>query len=79
MESRLVNQSTPPGWGWGWVGICLKVQLVETDIGFLELLEKWFALSYEKCKNDLTPELPFAIFFQMENKGQRMKLSQEKI
>ena len=31
-ESRLVNQSTPSGWGWGGVGICLKIQLVETDI-----------------------------------------------
>lgn len=48
------------------------------DVGFLEQLEKQSLLSYGKCKNDLMPELPFVIFFQMKSNDQRMKLAQRK-
>ena len=51
---------------------------MESDKEFLKLLEMWCALFYRKYKNDLTPELPFAMFSQMENTYQRMKFARRK-
>lgn len=50
-----------------------QTKLVDSVRGLLQLLGWWPALSYSKCRNDLTLALPFAIF----SNSQKMKLAQK--